>query len=52
MILTSRIIQKKKRWLARALELPDETRLAKALSPRWWFASAMRWRNDPAGGFL
>jgi hypothetical protein len=34
--LTSRIIQKKKRWLARALDLPDETCLAKALGPRWW----------------
>jgi hypothetical protein len=34
--LTSRIIQKKKRWLAQVLELPDETYLAKALGLRWW----------------
>ena len=35
--MTSRIIQKKKRWLAQVLELPDETRLANALGPSWWF---------------
>jgi len=35
--LTSRIIQKKKLWLAQILELPDETCLASALGPRWWF---------------
>src|SRR5947209_10889133 len=35
--LTARIIQKKKRWLADALELPDETCLSKALGPLWWF---------------
>jgi hypothetical protein len=35
--LSSRIMQKKKRWLAQLLELPDETYLAKAFGPRWWF---------------
>ena len=35
--LTARIIQKKKRWLALVLELPDETSLSKALGPLWWF---------------
>src|SRR5882724_6506445 len=35
--LSSRIIQKRKQWLAQMLELPDETQLAKSLGPRWWF---------------
>jgi hypothetical protein len=34
--VTSRIIQKKKRWLANILELQDETCLSKALGSRWW----------------
>ena len=34
---SSRIIQKRKRWLAEMLELPDETYLAKSLGQRWWF---------------
>jgi hypothetical protein len=35
--LSSRIIQKRKRWLAEMLELPDETLLARMLGSRWWF---------------
>jgi hypothetical protein len=35
--LSSRIIQKRKQWLAEMLELPDETWIAKSLGPRWWF---------------
>lgn len=35
--LSSRIIQKRKQWLAEMLELPDETCIAKSLGPRWWF---------------
>jgi hypothetical protein len=35
--LSSRIIQKRKRWLAEMLELPYETCIAKSLGPRWWF---------------
>jgi len=34
--VASRIIQKKKRWLASVLELHDETCLSKALGSRWW----------------
>jgi hypothetical protein len=34
---SSRIIQKRKQWLAEMLELPDETCIAKSLGPRWWF---------------
>ncbi len=36
--LSSRIVQKKKGWLAHALDLPDETHLAAALGTRWWLA--------------
>ncbi len=35
--VSSRIIQKRKQWLAEMLELPDETCIAKMLGPRWWF---------------
>ena len=35
--LSSRIIQKRKQWLAEMLELPDETCIAKMLGQRWWF---------------
>jgi hypothetical protein len=35
--LSSRIIQKRKQWLAEMLELADETHLAKSLGPHWWF---------------
>ena len=35
--LSSRIVQKRKQWLAQVLELSDETRLAAALGPHWWF---------------
>jgi hypothetical protein len=35
--LSSRITQKRKRWLADMYELPDERYLAKALESRWWF---------------
>ena len=35
--LTSRIIQKRKQWLAEVLELTDETKLAEALGAHWWF---------------
>jgi hypothetical protein len=35
--LTSRMIQKRKQWLAEMLELPDETHLATALGKHWWF---------------
>jgi hypothetical protein len=36
--LSSRIVQRKKQWLAQVLELPDETHLVSALGTRWWFA--------------
>jgi hypothetical protein len=35
--LSSRIIQKRKRWLAEMLELPAEGLLARMLGSRWWF---------------
>ena len=35
--LTSRIVQKRKKWLAEMLELGDETKLSEALGPHWWF---------------
>jgi hypothetical protein len=35
--LSSRIVQKRKRWLAEMLELPDEALLARMLGSRWWF---------------
>jgi hypothetical protein len=35
--LSSRIVQKRKQWLAQVLELPDETHIAAALGPHWWF---------------
>jgi hypothetical protein len=35
--LSSRIIQKRKLWLAEMLELPDESLLARMLGSRWWF---------------
>jgi hypothetical protein len=31
------MVQKRKQWLVEMLDLPDETKLAKALGPRWWF---------------
>src|SRR5262249_28160629 len=34
--LSSRIVQRKKKWLAHVLDLPDETHLAAALGTRWW----------------
>jgi hypothetical protein len=37
MFVSSRIIQKRKRWLAEMLELADETCIAKSLGSRWWF---------------
>src|ERR1043166_1332326 len=36
--LSSRIVQRKKEWLAQVLNLPDETHLASALGVRWWLA--------------
>ena len=35
--LTSRIVQKRKQWLAEMLEIPDETHLANVLGTHWWF---------------
>jgi hypothetical protein len=35
--VSSRMIQKRKQWLAEMLELPDESRLAKVLGVHWWF---------------
>jgi len=35
--LSSRIIQKRKQWLAQMLEVPDETHVTEALGPHWWF---------------
>ena len=35
--LASRIVQKRKQWLAEMLELPDETALGKVLGAHWWF---------------
>jgi len=36
--LSSRIVQKKKQWLAQALDLRNETYLASALGVQWWLA--------------
>jgi len=36
--LSSRIVQKKKQWLAQVLDLSDETCLASAVGRRWWLA--------------
>lgn len=35
--VSSRIIQKRKQWLAEMLELPDETHLSESLGLHWWF---------------
>jgi len=35
--LSSRIVQKRKQWLAEALELEDSAQLRQVLGPHWWF---------------
>jgi hypothetical protein len=35
--LSSRIVQKRKQWLAQALELRDSAGLRQVLGPHWWF---------------
>jgi hypothetical protein len=35
--LSSRIVQKRKEWLAQELELSDGAQLAQRLGPHWWF---------------